>query len=781
MDRQWRHEGLTTVYTDRNGVNQTSTFTPGVNATQVTEVWTTNESNPEYTSTFTYNKDGSLQLGAVSWLTGDKTGDSSSVAFTHDEFGRSELTTSSHTFYGVSSTSTVDVSEYHGNGVRKTATLAIAGTDIVQNGYEIDDRGRVKELSQFVSVAPHVWLGENKAITLTYNANGKRKRLDRFDTDLPELETVSISHTDYAYQDDGGLSEISHRRQVGTSSSHLIAQHVFGYDANGLIDAVGSAYRDGAGTLLHDTRHTHVYNGRGNLVATNADVSGNLADATLGHIASRSVDAASNARVAGATYGHQNRLLSDAKDSYTYDSEGRLTQIDVNVNSGVQQLTWDHRGLLVSSITAGATGLTDANIEFHYDVLGRKVARRIVDPANSANSTEHVVYVWDGRDLAFEVDALAGSQQITRGYFNGPGVNEVLAVDGASSSDTVWQFADQVGTVRTVGIYEGSDTWKLLHRNLDSFGQQNTFYNTTDEILGDTTEADLLGSPILFAGHQFDAGVGLYDMRARWYDALHGRMVSEDPLGEAGGSSNLYIYAGGDPVNNIDPDGEAIFTAAALTAAGVYFGTQGGFSAAETAVEYAAIRTFGSQDEIDNFSFVATFGKNLGINVVTGGLGKAKTLGRVGAFVGRQAIEIGGDTAFDVAVNGCVFVSALASNAIGSVIGEGIGSAIGSGVHAFNRNFEIRFDTSGVYTQTSLFGVRSPFHFQRRAPLAPDDYRIRGLQHSVVERRSSSALTSEQAEDLVSSVTGVPVNREALDDTLFQGLGLGDFGFQTCR
>ncbi len=740
VSRNWRYDGLTTVYTDRNGVNQTSIFTPGVNTTQVTNVWTTNESNPEYTSTLTYNKDGSLQQAADSWLTGDKTGDSSSVTFTYDEFGRSELTTSSHTFNGISSTSTVDVSEYHGNGVRKTATIAIAGTDIVENGYEIDDRGRVKELTQFVSAAPHIWLGEGKTITLQHNSNGQRKRLDRFDTHNPGPSTISISHTDYAYQDDGGLREVSHRRQIGTDSSHLIAQHVFGYDANGLIDAVGSAYRDSdaTATLLHDTRHTHVYNGRGNLVATNADVSGNLSDATPGHIASREVDSGSNARVAGATYGNQNRLLSDAKDTYTYDHEGRLTEIDVKANSGVQTFDWDHRGLLVSSVTAGATGLADATIDFHYDVLGRKVARRIVDPANSANSTEHTVYVWDGRDLAFELDALAGPQEITRGYFNGSGVNEVLAVDGVAGFDTVWQFADQVGTVRTVGTYEGSDTWKLMHRSLDSFGQQNTFYNTTDEILGDTTEADLLASPIIFAGHQFDAGVGLYDMRARWYDALHGRMVSEDPLGEAGGSSNLYIYAGGDPINNIDPDGEAIFTVAALTAAGVYFGTQGGFSAAETAVEYAAIRTFGTQDEIDNFSFVATFGKNFGINVVTGGLGKAKTLGRVGAFVGRQAVEIGGDTAFDVTFNGRDFGSALTTNAIGSVIGEGIGTAIGSGVRAFNRNFEIAVNNSTAYAGLPLNAVK----LIRRASSDPDA----NSQAILRTQKELSILANRQAE-----------------------------------
>jgi hypothetical protein len=49
--------------------------------------------------------------------------------------------------------------------------------------------------------------------------------------------------------------------------------------------------------------------------------------------------------------------------------------------------------------------------------------------------------------------------------------------------------------------------------------------------------------------------VGLYFVRARYYDAGAGRWVSEDPLGFAAGDANLYPYCANDPVNQKDPSG----------------------------------------------------------------------------------------------------------------------------------------------------------------------------------------------------------------------------------
>jgi RHS repeat-associated protein len=64
----------------------------------------------------------------------------------------------------------------------------------------------------------------------------------------------------------------------------------------------------------------------------------------------------------------------------------------------------------------------------------------------------------------------------------------------------------------------------------------------------------------LYRGEQFDPDLGLYYLRARYYNPLTGRFMSRDP--EQGNpydpkSLHKYLYAGGDPVNAIDPTGRA--------------------------------------------------------------------------------------------------------------------------------------------------------------------------------------------------------------------------------
>jgi len=62
----------------------------------------------------------------------------------------------------------------------------------------------------------------------------------------------------------------------------------------------------------------------------------------------------------------------------------------------------------------------------------------------------------------------------------------------------------------------------------------------------------------LYRGEQFDADLGLYYFRARYYNPLTGRFMSRDPEnGRAKYPASLhkYLYALGDPGNRIDPTG----------------------------------------------------------------------------------------------------------------------------------------------------------------------------------------------------------------------------------
>jgi RHS repeat-associated protein len=69
-------------------------------------------------------------------------------------------------------------------------------------------------------------------------------------------------------------------------------------------------------------------------------------------------------------------------------------------------------------------------------------------------------------------------------------------------------------------------------------------------------------SPSHYRGEQYDPDLGLYYLRARYYNPGTGRFLSRDPEdGQFWDPKTLhkYLYTGGDPVNRVDPRGRELF------------------------------------------------------------------------------------------------------------------------------------------------------------------------------------------------------------------------------
>jgi RHS repeat-associated protein len=79
---------------------------------------------------------------------------------------------------------------------------------------------------------------------------------------------------------------------------------------------------------------------------------------------------------------------------------------------------------------------------------------------------------------------------------------------------------------------------------------------------------------MMYRGEQYDSDLGLYYLRARYYNPLTGRFMSMDPndpqLMDANRNPidprelHKYLYAGGDPVNRVDPSGRGFIEDAQL-------------------------------------------------------------------------------------------------------------------------------------------------------------------------------------------------------------------------
>ena len=116
--------------------------------------------------------------------------------------------------------------------------------------------------------------------------------------------------------------------------------------------------------------------------------------------------------------------------------------------------------------------------------------------------------------------------------------NQVISSTGRRASTATMAF----GSVRFLTNAAGAVTDAYEY---DAFGNKVTSTGTTP-------------NNYLYRGEQYDPDLGLYYLRARYYNSLTGRFLSRDP--EAGKPTDpktlhKYLYAGGDPVNRIDPSG----------------------------------------------------------------------------------------------------------------------------------------------------------------------------------------------------------------------------------
>ncbi len=100
--------------------------------------------------------------------------------------------------------------------------------------------------------------------------------------------------------------------------------------------------------------------------------------------------------------------------------------------------------------------------------------------------------------------------------------------------------SDHLGSPRTISDENGNVIKAVEY---DSFGNVISDSNPIFEI------------PFGFAGGLKDSGTNLLRFGYRDYSPEIGRWTARDPIGFAGGDTNLYGYVASDPVNWVDPDG----------------------------------------------------------------------------------------------------------------------------------------------------------------------------------------------------------------------------------
>jgi RHS repeat-associated protein len=145
--------------------------------------------------------------------------------------------------------------------------------------------------------------------------------------------------------------------------------------------------------------------------------------------------------------------------------------------------------------------------------------------------------VYDGVNPYADFD---GTGSLTTRYLADPRRPDVLFARVAANGTTAWYLRDNINSVRQVVSPTGTVLNAITY---DSFGN----------VLSETNPAN--GDRFKYTGREYDAELGIYYYRARYYGSATGRFLGEDPKGFGAGDANLYRYVGNQPTGRIDPMG----------------------------------------------------------------------------------------------------------------------------------------------------------------------------------------------------------------------------------
>ena len=248
---------------------------------------------------------------------------------------------------------------------------------------------------------------------------------------------------------------------------------------------------------------------------------------------------------------------------YTFDSAGDALRTDLNGDGTSDQTldsVYDYAGRLVHYRNSTGTQVTlvydgDGNrlrkqVRASSGATSRTFTRYIASPQNPTGYSQ-VLEEWSA--TAPDVGS-ATAYALTARYTHGLRlVKQDRLVAGATGTD---YFAiDGLGSVRFL-IQRPASTWQLGDSYVyDSFGILIGSYDSAGTLFA---AGGGTANKFRFAGEQWDSDLGLYYLRARYYNPSDGRFVSTDTF-EGSQSDPLslhkYLYCHGNPINGTDPSG----------------------------------------------------------------------------------------------------------------------------------------------------------------------------------------------------------------------------------
>ena len=268
----------------------------------------------------------------------------------------------------------------------------------------------------------------------------------------------------------------------------------------------------------------------------------------LGRVATETTDGVTTSYEYDEVGNLTSKTTGDLTTTYKINELDQVTEVKTNDNVIQATYTYDLSGNRTTKYSYGATttytydgqnnltsiaGDQQTTSTYTYDANGERLTK--------LNQTHTTQYYYDGVNLLFT----KRNNSIDVRYLYDEGtLYAAIAADGLP----YWYNVDLRGSVTNIikGDTTGSITTSLNKSYVyDAYG--NTSITSTSEFR----------NAVAYTGAIYDEETGLYYLMSRYYDPALAQFISEDSYrGDGEHFWNLYMYCEGDPVNNIDREGE---------------------------------------------------------------------------------------------------------------------------------------------------------------------------------------------------------------------------------
>ncbi len=420
---------------------------------------------------------------------------------------------------------------------------------------------------------------DRRKMYLSYDAGGR----------ITSVNIDGIGEVSYQYANTNGSGDFAGRlksisypngwsTQIRTNDRGLIEELLlqdslgdvgwmdkYDYDRMGNVDSVSSTVDDSkTASFVYDANHRlYVIDDAGyyeGLGASNIEYSyDSVGNRSYRYIVDGFWEGCYRDQVLGEVYVYEddsNRLTSTDYEGcdYAYDSKGNLTAMnncraESDQGTNAWQMSYDARNRLTSvDVDTDCPGHVNFTEVYTYDPLGRRIGK-----LRQGHSKIEYAYGLNDQPLSVVIDSDVNADddpEVTHYYYAG---GRLLAKE--NGSDVFFVHQDRLMSNRVETDLDGSIRAEMLAA---PFGHQ---------LIND-------GIRMSFAtGKELD-DTGLYYFGDRFYDPNLGRFTSPDQLAEKRPADSAYIYAGNNPMNRVDPDGNYWFLVTGAVSAVVDYGSQ---------------------------------------------------------------------------------------------------------------------------------------------------------------------------------------------------------------